>query len=251
VVAGSGVHRTEDASDPTWRLLAICSDWRSAGEIEVLDALDGGLELAGLTTAILHGKLVILLLGHRPGGRGGDGEPLLSAPGSDGQVIVYLDKWQSRQQLGEGHKHPLLRVRMRTPDRAGATLEVIESLRETFQEMAPGWLTDRDWKVWYTRTVVAPDHGVIQLTVRLAVNPATTPRHHPIERWGPAKMAQIERRTLAVAASKMAARGTGSVADLGLDAPEDTVISVSLIATPDLGGPSVTNADLTGAATAP
>jgi hypothetical protein len=82
---------------------------------------------------------------------------------------------RSRQQLGEGHKQPLLRVHMRTPDRAGATLEVIESLREAFREMAPGWLTDRDWKVWYTRTVVTAGHAaVIQLTVRLAVNPATT-----------------------------------------------------------------------------
>jgi hypothetical protein len=251
VVAGSGLHRTENATEQTWRLLAICSDWRSAGEIEVLDGLDPGLELAGLTTAILHGKLVILLLGHRPGGRGGHDKALLAPPGGDGQVIVYLDKWQSRQQLGEGHKQPLLRVRMRTPDRAGATLEVIESLRETFQEMAPGSMTDRDWKVWYARTVVTAGRaGVIQLTARLAVNPATTPRHHPIERWGPAEMSRIERRALALAASKMAASGTGSVADLGLDAPEDTVISVSLITTPDLGGPGVSAPGLTGAATA-
>ena len=236
VVAGSGLHRTENASEPTWRLLAICSDWRSAGEIEVLDALDRGLELAGLTTAILHGKLVVLLLGHRPGGRGGHDKPLLAPAGSDGQVVVYLDKWQSRQQLGEGRRQPLLRVRMRTPDRAGATLEVIDSLRETLQEMAPGSLTDRDWKVWYTRTEVTADHtAVIQLTVRLAVNPATTPPGHPIERWGPAEMSRIERRALALAAVKMAASGTGSVADLGLDAPEGTVISVSLITTPDLG----------------
>ncbi len=252
VVAGSGLHRTEKASEQTWRLLAICSDWRSAEEIEVLDGLDPGLELAGLTTAILHGKLVILLLGHRPGGRGGHDKALLEPAGSDGQVIVYLDKWQSRQQLGEGHKQPLLRVRMRTPDRAGATLEVIESLRETLQEMAPGSLTDRDWKVWYTRTVVTTGHAVvIQLTVRLAVNPATTPPHHPIEHWGQAEMSRIERRALALAASKMAASGTGSVADLGLDAPEDTVISVSLITTPDLDEPSVSDPGLTEAATAP
>jgi len=251
VVAGSGLHRTEKASQQTWRLLAICPDWRSAEEIEILDSLDRGLELAGLTTVILHGKLVILLLGHRSGGRGGHDQALLKPPGSDGRVIVYLDKWQSRQQLGEGHKQPLLQVRMRTPDRPGATLEVIESLRETLQEMGRGSLTERDWKVWYTRTVVTAGHAaVIQLTVRLAVNPATTPAHHPIVDWGPAEMSRIERGALARAASKMAARGTGSVADLGLDAPEDTVISVSLITTPDLGGPSVSDPGLTQAATA-
>lgn len=250
VVAGSGLHRTENASEQTWRLLAICSDWRSAEEIEILDSLDPDLELAGLTTAILHGKLVILLLGHRPGGRGGHDQALLAPPGSDGRVIAYLDKWQSREELGEGDKQPLLRVRMRTPDRAGATLEVIESLRETLREMAPDWLTDKSWKVWYTRTVVTAGRAaVIQLTVRLAVNPATTPPDHPIERWGPAEMSRIERRALALAASKMADRGTGSVADLGLDAPEDTVISVSLITTPDLR-PSVSDPGVTQAATA-
>lgn len=252
VVAGSGLHRTENASKQTWRLLAICSDWRSAGETEILSRLDPGLELAGLTTAILHGKLVILMLGHQPGGRAGHARALLAQPGSDSQANVYLDKWQSRQQLGEGHQQPLLRVHMRTPDRAGATLEVIESLREAFREMAPGWLTDRDWKVWYTRTVVTAGHAaVIQLTVRLAVNPVTTPRHRPIEGWGPAEMSQIERRALALAASKMAASGTGSVADLGLDAPEDTVISVNLITTPELGGQSARDPGLTEAATAP
>ena len=135
--------------------------------------------------------------------------------------------------------------------RAGATLEVIESLRETLRETAPGSLTGRDWKVWYTRTVVTAGRAaVIQLTVRLAVNPATTPPEYPIERWGLAEMSRIERRALALAASKMAARGADSAADLGLDAPEDTVISVSLITTPDLGGPRVSDAGLTQATTA-
>jgi len=252
VVACSGLYRTENAGEPTWRLLAICSDWRSAEEIEILEAVDPGLELAGLTTAVLHGKLVVLLLGHRPGGRGGQDSELLAPAGDDGHGIVYLDEWQSRQQLGEGRQQPLLRVRMRTPDRAGATLEVIESLRETLLEMAPGCLTDADWNVWYTRTVVTAGHAaVIQLTVRLAVDPATTPPGRPIEGWGPEEMSRIERGALARAASKMAASGTGSVADLGLDAPEDTVISVSLITTPDLGGPSVTDPGLSQAATAP
>ncbi len=251
VVAGSGLHRTEDASEQTWRLLAICSDWRSAGEIEVLAGLDPRVELAGLTTAILHGKLVILLLGHRPGGREGLEQELLASPGTDREAIAYLDKWLSREELGEGQEQPLLRVRMRTPDRAGVTLEVIESLRQTLQELAPGSLTGQDLEVWYARTVVRAGHaGVIQLTARLRANPATTARHHPGECWGPAEMSRIERRALALAASKIAASGAGSVAELGLEAPDDTVISVSLITTPDLVTPSPSEPALADAATA-
>ena len=148
----------------------------------------------------------------------------VALPGSDDQESSTWTSGRAASSSGRASKQPLLRVRMRTPDRAGATLEVIESLRETLREMAPGSLTDGDWNVWYTRTVVTADHAaVIQLTVRLAVNPATTPQRHPIECWGPAEMSWIERRALALAASKMAARGTGSVADLGLDAPEGTV----------------------------
>jgi hypothetical protein len=236
VVTGSGLHRTESATAATWRVMAICADWRSGVESEILAALDPGLDLAGLTTAVLHGKSVVLLLGHRPGGRGGHDQPALAGPGRGGDLVVYLDAWQSRKDLGEAREHPLLRVHMRTPDRAGATLEVLESLRATLQEMAPGVLGAGQWKVWYTRTVVAGGNAaLIQLTVRLAVNPATTPSpDKPIAGWGPAEFSRIERRALALAASKMAASAALAPADAGLDAPEDTVISVGLMTTPDL-----------------
>lgn len=236
VVAGSGVHQRESATAATWRVLAICADRRSGVEGEILASLDSGLRLAGLTTATLHGKAVVLLLGHRPGGRAGADSPRLVRPGGDGSdMTVYLDKWQSRKDLGTGLPHPLLRVHMRTPDRPGATLDVLESLRETLQEMAPGSLGDSDWKVWYTRTVVASGNAaLIRLTVRLAVDPAATPSpENPIARWGSAEFSRIERRALALAAGKMAASGGGSP-DLGLDAPADTVISVGLVTTPNL-----------------
>jgi hypothetical protein len=144
---------------------------------------------------------------------------------------VYLDKWQSRQDLGLAEQDPLLRVHMRTPDRPGATLEVLESLRETLSEMAPESLGERDWKVWYARVVVA--HGnlaQIQLTVGLALDPAMTPpAGKPVTQWGLAEFSRIERQALALAARKLvtAKRATGS-SDLAWMRPR-TVISVGLV----------------------
>jgi len=241
VVRASGLDKAESASAKTWRVMAIGSDWHGGIECEILDRLDPELGLAGLTAAILHGKAVLLLLAHRPKGPGLPPGvprhwPRASRPGGRDATrpaaTVYLDKWQSRQDLGVAGQDPLLRVHMRTPDRPGATLEVLESLRETLYEMAPESLGERDWKVWYARVVVA--HGnlaQIQLTVRLALDPARTPpAGKPVTQWGLAEFSKIERQALALAARKLvAARRASGSPDPGLDAPEDTVISVGLV----------------------
>lgn len=238
VVAASGVHRDESATTETWRVMAICADWRSGIESEILNGLDAELRLAGLTCATLHGKAVLLLLAHRPGGPDERDESRAAAAGSHGSdgVTVYLDTWQSRTDLGAAQRYPLLRVHMRTPDRPGATLEVLESLRETLEEMAPpGSLGERDWNVWYARVAVAAGNvALIQLTARLALDPATAPPAGG-NHGGLADFSKIERHALALAASKMAAarRAHGSF-DPGLDAPVDTVVSVGLVNMPDL-----------------
>lgn len=237
VVAVGGAHRDESVTAKTWRVMAICADWRSGIESEILNGLDAELRLAGLTCATLHGKAVLLVLGHRPGGPDGRDESRAAAPGSHASngVTVYLDKWQSRMDLGAAQRYPLLRVHMRTPDRPGATLEVLESLRETLQEMAPGSLGERDWNVWYARVVVAAGNvALIQLTVRLALDPAVAPSAAG-DHGGLAEFSKIERHALALAVGKMAATGrAGDSPDHGLDAPVDTVISVGLVNMPDL-----------------
>jgi hypothetical protein len=150
-------------------------------------------------------------------------------------MTVYLDKWQSRKDLGAAQQYPLLRVHMRTPDRPGATLEVLESLRETLQEIAPGSLGDRDWNVWYARVVVAAGNvALIQLTARLAVDPEAVLSVAENHR-GLAEFSKIERQSLALAARKMAAAGhSGGSPDPGVDAPVDTVIRVGLVNMPEL-----------------
>jgi hypothetical protein len=220
VVAASGAHLDGSETTESWRVMAVGADWRSGVEAEILDTLDPGLRLAGLTSAILHGKAVFLLLCHRPGGPGGTATGGSHGTGT-GPVTVYLDRWQSRTDLGVTRRYPLLRVHMRTPNRPGATLEVLEALRDTLKEVAPG---GGEWDVWYARVVVSTDNaGVIQLTVRLAFHP------HP------SAFAEIERRALALAAGKMTAGQTGGAApDAGPDAPVNTVISVGLVNMPDL-----------------
>jgi hypothetical protein len=171
----------------------------------------------------LHGKAVLLLLGHQadPGDRE-------TNPGG-----AYLDKWQSRQELGQAQEHPLLRVHMRTPDRPGATLAVLESLRETLQEISPSVLGDRDWNVWYARvTVDSGGVATIQLTARLALDQAMLLLDEDHDES--AEFSRIERKTLALAARKMADAGSGgSAVDAVLDITADTAISVGLVNMPD------------------
>jgi len=245
VVASSGIDRNESASAKTWRVMAICADSYVGVESEILSHLDPELCLAGLTAATLHGKAVLLLLAHQQPRQKHRTSPVTGRnpagpAGFNGDGPVYLDEWQSRLDLGMPERYPLLRVHMRTPDRPGATLEVLESLREALREMAPESLGERDWNVWYARVAVA--HGniaQIQLTVRLAIDPTMTPAAgKPITQWGSPEFSKIERQALAAAARKLAAaKASAGSSDPGLYAPEDTVISVGLVSTVDLDRP--------------
>jgi len=235
VVSISNV-RSESAHVKTWRIMAICADWRPGIEVEILKSLGPGLCVVGLSALTLHGKAVVLLIGHHPNGPDATSAP--QPAGSDHSGIeVYLDKWQSRNELGTVQRHPVLRVHMRTPDRPGATLEILQSLRDSLQDIAPGWLGMHDWNVWYARAVVAEGNTArIELTIRLSVDPDSDSfPGKPVGQWGPAEYTKIERQALALAASKMAAaRQAGLSPELGTDTPEDTVIRVSLATIPDL-----------------
>ena len=120
VVSRSGV-RNSDGSARTWRLVAICADWRVGIEGRLLACLDPDLALVGLTAAILYGQSVLLLLCHRAPGQAIGDNPRLRG--------VVFDRWLSRNELGTATPQPLLRVHLRTPDRPGATVAVLDSLR--------------------------------------------------------------------------------------------------------------------------
>jgi hypothetical protein len=233
------VHADEKSTASTWRIMAICADWRNGVESEILNSLNSELSLVGLTTAVLHGKAVLLLLGHRNSGPGGHDTPQLAARGSqDGRPIVYFDRWQSRRDLGATLRQPLLRVHLRAPDRPGATLEVLESLRETLQGIVPGAPGAPDWNIWYAKAVVKDGNMAhIQLTIMLPVHLDSEQFAGKQARgWGPAEFSKIERRTLALAARKTAAaRHAAGSPDPGPDTPSDTVIRVGLVSMPDFG----------------
>ena len=236
IVAASGTHDSEKATASTWRVMAICADWRNGVESEILNSLDPELSLVGLTAAVLHGTAVLLLLGHRAGGPGGHDNPRLAAHSSqDGRPTVYFDRWQSRRDLGGTQPHPLLRVHMRAPDRPGATLEVLESLREVLHGLAPDTRGARDWHIWYAKAVVKDGNiAQIQLTITLPVDLDSEQfANKPVGDWGPAEFSKIERRTLALAARKAAVRSATGSAGAGLNTPPDTVIRVGLVSTPD------------------
>ena len=246
VVAGSGLHRTEKASEQTWRLLAICSDWRSAEEIEVLDGLDPGLELACYAPPSCTGSWSSCCSADRPGGRGGHDKALLEPAGKrrsgdrlPGQVAeppaarggpqaaapagAHADAGPGRGHAG-GH-----RVATRDPPGDGARLADRPGL-EGLVHANRGHDRPRCGDPAHGPSRGQPgDHAPAPSDRALGTGGDVPDR---ASRAGPGRR-------------KMAASGTGSVADLGLDAPEDTVISVSLITTPDLDEPSVSDPGLT------
>lgn len=235
VVPLAAMSRRENATDRNWRLMAICATWQSGIENEILSSLDADMDLIGLTTAILHGRTVVVLLGHRSGGPARqEVQPAGMTPDAPGQPTIYLDKWLSRDDLGTAPPKPVLSVRIRTPDRPGATLDVLESLRDAFTERMPGAITMHDWNVWYARIGV-PDGNLahVQLTIILPAD-ASHPVGKPIENWAAAELVEIERRTLTLAAQKFAAaRPASQSPSAGPDAPGETVIRVELLRAPD------------------
>ena len=123
----------ESPSALTWRVMAFGASWRGGVEKTILDRLDPYLELAGLTYTVLHGKAIALVLGHEPDRAAGRPRRMWRRDRSDetgaalagddrDPVSVYLDRTQSRNDLGHAERHALLRVHMHTPDHPGAML---------------------------------------------------------------------------------------------------------------------------------
>jgi uncharacterized membrane protein len=102
------VHRVRSTGGPPddgardWLSVAMCDYAHDGAEAEMLAALSRRhpqLELAGLTTALLHGTCVLFVLGHQPGvAAGGVGATVDAALPGDEQLLV--EEWTTAAELG-------------------------------------------------------------------------------------------------------------------------------------------------------
>jgi hypothetical protein len=264
-VVNAAANGEERADARTWRVLAICADGRSNIENDIVQKLGDvrrELQLVGLTYALLHGTAVILMLGHDSEGHIGQGSrgaargaplarilrgfkigpgrenddlqiKLRSEPKSKERVYpalprlrVLVNEWRSQNQLGRAEDYPLLQVHFRSQDRPGALLNVLASLNKTLNDELPSVKPD-DWRVWHAQTqVTAGQAALTRLTVRLHTE------HGSVETWGPVNYEEIERKVRTLAVGGVAAASSSSNPIENANAPEDPVISVSLIRAP-------------------
>jgi hypothetical protein len=245
LASGMDVVRTaimsERADARTWRVLVICADARSNIESDIVQKLGKvrpKLHLVGLTYALLHGTAVVLMLGHELEVHTGQEDDLQVKLRSEltsaervypalPRLRVLVNEWRCQNQLGRAKEYPLLQVHFRSPDRPGALLNVLKSLDKTLDELFS--LKPDDWRVWHAQTRVTAGHAALtRLTVRLHTEP------WKVQSWGPVTFEEIERKVRAFAVGEEAAASSSSFSPVGdaLDAPEDPVISVSLIRVP-------------------
>lgn len=234
------------AADPKirdWRVLALCADARAGGEADILGWMGQcwpGMRLAGLTYAVLHGTAVMLMLVHQPDGRigiKGDSD-LLTRKFRQVHVAVLYDEWQSPQQLGLVADEPLLGVHIDAPDQPGSLLDTLDSLYKTLNSFLPG---ERDLGncVWHAVLRVAA-WSTSRLMIRLAAT------DEEVKDWDRTTFEEIERLTRQRAIQAAAVRRAAGLTGDRQGAPEDTVVSVSLVRFPEKPGRTA-NADPAGA----
>ncbi len=226
VVARSRTRHREDAAR-TWRLMAVCADWQPGIESRMLAGLGPDLMLVGMTAVVLYGQSVLLLLCHGSQARADLGDPRL-------RRAVVFDQWQSRNELGSAPPQPLLRVHLRTQDRPGATVAVLDALHKAMQHEFPRAFSGGDWNVWYARAVVRDGNTAhVQLTIMLPVSHDTD--LEPIYAWEPSDFSRIERRALALLTIRMAESRHYSEPRSALsEMPSNTIIRIGLVRAPDL-----------------
>ncbi len=237
VVGEAGSDDSESESDHArdWRVLALCADARSNIENDVLNWLtdqtkQGGLCLAAVTFAILHGKSIILMLGHQPGGQAaGESLPKPDGACARAHLQVLVDEWQSKVELGSAGPESLLRVQIRSQDRPGALLDVLRSLDRTLSEELQLTPEGPQISVWHAlNQVVQGQVAYSRLTIRIPAG------HGGIEAWDDSKIKDIERavRQEAAASEAAAARTSPNPFSDGLGAGADPVITINLIKAP-------------------
>ncbi len=220
----------EGADVKSWRVLTFCAEARSNIESDIVNKVtEAGprVHLAGMTYALMHGMAVAIMVIHDPDSNlnhNDSFEARLRDKAASAKLSVLINEKLSREQLGAITHYPLLRVHFYWRDRPGALLKVLNSLSKTLKEEEPSIDEDR-WSVSYARTQIAAGRAALaRLTVRLHMSP------HELGLWQP-NFEDIERRIRAQARLEAEA-GSANPPNDEQTAPEDPVISVSLMKTP-------------------
>ena len=195
--------------DRTWRVMAICANYRTGIESRIVRAVSQEMRIAGMTYALLQGKAVVLLLGQQPDGTAGQAEPGLEAGLSgatpSANIKVVLDRWLAPASLGWAGSEPLLEVNVRSPNRPGVTVEVLDALEVALREQCG--LEAGQWYVWHARTVVTPENlALIRFTLRLSADLQL------LGQWNETTFEAIERSVRARVRDRANADGPGGQA---------------------------------------
>ena len=220
----------EDVDVQSWRVLTFCAEARSNIDSDIVNKVTEAaprVRLAGMTYALMHGMAVAIMVIHDPGNNVNHHdsfETKLRDKASSAKLSVLINERLSREQLGAITHYPLLRVHFYWRDRPGALLNVLNSLSKTLKEEEPS-INENRWSVSYARTQIAAGRAALaRLTVRLHMSP------HELDLWRP-NFEDIERKIRA----RTRLEAEAGNANLPYDeqtAPEDPVISVSLMKTP-------------------
>ena len=226
-----------------WRLVAVCAQPRSALLAEVLAALHehaGMRSLAGAISGVFDGTMVMFLLCRPDGDRSLDGAAAAGeverATGPYRTVVRLLDGVRPGGVVVVERPRPLLRVQVRTPDRAGVMQDLLRELgRQVFRRVylpgpaVPGELpiaqSEPTVDVLYALTPVVDGQALSgRLLVRLP--------HHP---GGDDGWTRVDWQDLGRVVAQAVARASGASAP---DAArpsrlsDDTVVTLDLVRRP-------------------
>jgi hypothetical protein len=235
--------RVPAAAAEAWQLVAVCAQPRSGLLAEVLTALHdhaGMRSLAGAISGVFNGTMVLFLL-CRPGAPVTDpmavARRLESATRPYRAVVRLLDGVAPGEPV-PATPRPLLRVQIRTPDRAGVMQDLLRELGRQVRAQARAGVRTVDGHrelpivsgaeptvdVLYALTPVVDGQALSgRLLVRLP--------HHP---GGDGRWTGVDWQDLGRAVAQAVARGAGSTADAERTGrlSDDTVVTLDLVRRP-------------------
>lgn len=230
VVTASGPQADEDETALAWRVMAICANYRGSIESQIVPEVDPDLRLAGMTYALLQGKAVMMLLGYQPDKaaavevRPGP-EARLNRAKPNPSLKVVLDRKQARTHLGAASPEPLLRALIRSPNRPGTTLSILDALESALRDVCA--LDPARWHIWHARTVVTAENLALnRFILRLSVEPEV------VAQWSEAQFEAIAQRVRDRARKTTHAGGPGHHAD-SPGALDEFLVRIEPLTVPD------------------